>query len=66
MGIQKVSVNDLNNDQLRDRVQLLRFALHRSRDYILYIHPSGRLFYVNESAAMALGYSRQDMMGVAE
>lgn len=64
MKTTKIAIDTLLNEHLRNRLRLIRFAFHQSRDYVLYIQPSGRLFYVNQSAATILGYSRSELMGM--
>ncbi|WP_281646019.1 transporter substrate-binding domain-containing protein [Parendozoicomonas sp. Alg238-R29] len=42
---------------------MARFSLDRSGDYIHWLRQDGSHKYANESAALALGYSRQELMG---
>ena len=42
-------------------LQLTQFAVERSTDSVLKIHPEGGIAYANESACQALGYSKEEL-----
>jgi PAS domain S-box-containing protein len=50
------------NQRLQQKLDLIKFSFHHSRDYILFIGKKGNFYYVNQRAASILGYSRQEIV----
>ncbi len=48
--------------QLRDALRLTQFSVDRGPDSIFWIRPDATLAYVNDTACMALGYSREELL----
>lgn len=50
--------------QAEEALQLMQFSIDRAADAVFYIRPDGTLFYVNEAASKALGYSRAELLAM--
>jgi PAS domain S-box-containing protein len=47
-----------------EALRLTQFAVDRGRDAAFWITPDGRFFYVNQAACQALGYTREELLGM--
>lgn len=47
-----------------EALRITQFAIDKMSDQAFWLTPEGRFFYVNEAACSALGYSREELLGM--
>ncbi len=58
-------VHDITeHKQAEDALRFTRFAVDHSSSQAFWTTPDGHIFYVNEAACRALGYSREELIGM--
>jgi PAS domain S-box-containing protein len=59
-------IEDITERKRTERaLQLTQFAIDKTIDQAFWVAPDGRFSYVNEAACAALGYSREELIGMA-
>ncbi len=59
-------VNDISKRKRKDEaLRLTQFAIDKTADQAFWGSPEGRFLYVNEAACAALGYSREELVGMS-
>mgnify|MGYP001809785781 CR=1 FL=1 len=60
------TLNDITQRKtVEDALQLSQFSLDRAADALYFMTSDGRLFYVNEAACDAVGYSREQLQNMS-
>ncbi|MGK7875388.1 MAG: ATP-binding protein [Xenococcaceae cyanobacterium] len=61
---QEIRLLKQKEEYLRN-LRLIKFALDRSRDCVLFINRSALIFYANKSASLTLGYPQKELLGMS-
>ncbi len=62
VGVQGVSRDVTERKRARDALQFTQFAVDHTADAAFWMTEDAKLFYVNEAACQALGYSREELL----
>jgi PAS domain S-box-containing protein len=63
-GVIGIAIDITERRQAEEALRLTQFTVDKARDAIYWVDADARIFYVNEAACRALGYSREELLGL--
>jgi PAS domain S-box-containing protein len=64
VGMRAIAVDITARKQAEDALRLTQFAVDNAADGILWLDPTGKVLYANDSICRSLGYSRAELLSM--